>query len=336
MEGPERVAIIGGGMSGLSCARSLASSGIAATVFDKGYGPGGRVASRRAAEASVDYGAQYLTVHEKGFRSQVSEWLETGVLAEWPGRIVRIAADGSIDAARAARRYVGTPTMRSLTEHMAAGCDVRTQTRIDSLERRAGRWYVVDEEGREAGDFDAVIVATPAPQAVPLIAAAPEFRALAEMTRLEPCWTVMAVFDEPVALPYDAAFIESSALAWVAHDSSKPGRAHTGAWVLHASPAWSQEHLEDDPDDVAERLLIHFGALFPGPAPRPRFVAAHRWRYAQAAQPFWGSSFYLAEVGLGACGDWWRGRRIEDAFVSGTDVASRVMAAKREYSSVRP
>ena len=336
MDGPDNVAIIGGGMAGLSCARSLGISGIAATLFDKGYGPGGRVASRHAAEASVDYGAQYLTVHEDGFRLQISEWLEEGVLAEWPGRIVRIAADGSIGAARPARRYVGTPSMRTLTEHMAAGCDVRAQTRIGSLERRAERWFVVDEEGRESGDFDAVIVATPAPQAVSLLAAAPEFRAVAEMARLEPCWAVMAMFDEPLSLPYDAAFIESSALAWVAHDSSKPGRAHTGAWVLHASPAWSQEHLEHDPEAVADRLLTHFAALQPDTAPRPRFVAAHRWRYAQATPPYWGSSFYLAEVGLGACGDWWRGRRIEDAFVSGTEVASRVLASKREYSSVRP
>ena len=53
-------------------------------------------------------------------------------------------------------------------------------------------------------------------------------------------------------------------LAWAAREPSKPGRAAAERWVLHASPAWSREHLEDDADGVARSLLADFFA-FSGP-----------------------------------------------------------------------
>ena len=45
-----RVAVVGAGISGLICARTLLDHGLAVTVFEKSRGVGGRMATRRTAE----------------------------------------------------------------------------------------------------------------------------------------------------------------------------------------------------------------------------------------------------------------------------------------------
>ncbi|MDP3490273.1 MAG: FAD-dependent oxidoreductase, partial [Phenylobacterium sp.] len=42
-----KIAIIGAGMAGLSCAEALSDAGHAVQVLDKGRGPGGRMSTRR-------------------------------------------------------------------------------------------------------------------------------------------------------------------------------------------------------------------------------------------------------------------------------------------------
>jgi predicted NAD/FAD-dependent oxidoreductase len=52
-------AVIGAGISGLICARTLAQHGWLVTVFEKGRGVGGRMAVRRTeAGLAFDHGAQ--------------------------------------------------------------------------------------------------------------------------------------------------------------------------------------------------------------------------------------------------------------------------------------
>ena len=80
-----RIAIIGAGMAGLSCARQLEATGHRVSLFDKGRAPGGRMAVRRVdtalGEASFDHGAQYLTARDSEFVAQVDAWTAAGVVA---------------------------------------------------------------------------------------------------------------------------------------------------------------------------------------------------------------------------------------------------------------
>ena len=73
-------------------------------------------------------------------------------------------------------------------------------------------------------------------------------------------------------------------LAWIARNSSKPGRDGSEAWVLHAGPAWSRERLEDPAGLVIESLTKEFRRLATGADWRePVHADAHRWRTACSA-----------------------------------------------------
>ena len=62
-----RFAVIGAGIAGLACARTLAQAGCEVTVIEKATKPGGRMASRETPFGSFDHGALYFTVRDERF-----------------------------------------------------------------------------------------------------------------------------------------------------------------------------------------------------------------------------------------------------------------------------
>jgi len=346
-----KVAIIGAGVSGLSCANALRGHA-EVVLFDKARGPWGRLASRSDVDSgeSWDFGAQYFTARSDAFREEVDRLVALGTVAEWQGRIVALALKDEASGLRdvgGGPRFVGVPTMRALALHWAHDLQVHTNARVISLER-GPTWTLTTESGERHPDFDAVIIALPSHQALSLLSSVEDSTELPPASRSEPlhaavasvkmtpCWAAMVSFDAPVPLPFDGAFVGTpetplSPLAWVARDSSKPGRPDGERWVLHASPAWSEQHLEDDADAVARMLGQAFTELAQRldvtlPTSRMR---VHRWRYAQAANPLDVGAIWDSTLTLGVCGDWCMGNRIEGAWLSGRHAAQDLLESPK-------
>lgn len=299
-------------------------AGAEVSVFDKGRGPGGRASTRREGEDTFDHGAQYFTAREPAFESEVRRWIATGAAAEWLGRIAAVSRPGKVEPkAQGARRYVGVPGMNELVKDLAsgsgAGATVEFGVRVGSVLRDEESWVVKSAEGRSLGAFDAVVVATPAPQAAELLVDAPALRTVAARAVMSPCWSVMAAFEEPVAVSPDGVFvnIEGGALSWVCRDSSKPGRPEGERWVLHAASAWTSAHLDDERDRVGPILLRAMSEALGVSLPRPTLVRAHRWRYAQTDNVIAGRCGADRGLRVAVAGDWCAGGRIEGAFLSG-------------------
>lgn len=309
-------AVIGAGIAGLACARRLVAAGHAVRLFDKGRTAGGRVATRRTEEAGAfDHGAAFFTVRDPGFAAAIAPLRAAGQVATW------MRHDGE-------ERLVGVPGMSALPRALAAGLDVVPATRIRSLGHTPAGWALVDEAGGQHGPFGAVVVALPGPQAVALLGPlAPELAARAARATYAPCWTVLAAWPVPLPTASDVYDHADPAMGWAAREPARPGRAGGERWVLHGAPAWSTDHLEDDPADVAAALLAAFARAVGTPLPPPAFVKAHRWRHARVTRPL-GEGCLAAPGGLVACGDWCLGPRIEAAWLSGVAAAERVLAGE--------
>ena len=351
--GPRRVAVIGAGLAGLACARVLVDQGVEVTLFDKGRAPGGRLATRRVDGFSFDHGAQFFTAREPGFTRRVHSWVEQGLVAEWRPREVEIALGLAGREQRAVTRseprFVGQPGMSALAGHLAQGLDVRRGVRITGAAREQDGIFVVGSaeargdgarepgptvqrapqpapESVREGPFDALAVALPAPQAVALLETiAPALVPEALRARLSPCLALLAGFAAPLGLPFDAAAVRGSPIAWIARSASKPGRGSEEAWVVHASAAWSEALLELDPAQAAPLLLAALAEAAGEPLPAPRLLQVHRWRYALASAPLGGGCLFDRDALVGACGDWCAGARVEAAWLSGVALAGRLL-----------
>ena len=328
LEARPRVAVIGAGMSGLMCARTLLDHDVDTTVFEKSRGVGGRMATRRTAEGPrFDHGAQYFTVRDERFERCVLSWMQDGIAAPWEGRICTLT-NGRIEWKRKTTpRFVGVPGMNAVCRHLAADVNVHLRTQVRPPDFDQGIWRLCDELESPLGDFDYVVTSAPAPQSSELLAAARDLQQQAELARMHACWAAMLAFDHPLDLPFDGAFVHDSPLSWVARNDSKPERgAHPESWVLHASPEWTGGHLGDEPNDVLPLILDAFWQAM-GSAPRkPNLATGHRWRYAIPLEPLDSRCLFDSELRIGACGDWCSGSRVEGAFLSGMALAGRLLA----------
>ncbi|TRD12277.1 FAD-dependent oxidoreductase [Erythrobacter insulae] len=309
------ICVIGAGMAGLACATRLAEAGLIITVIDKGRGPGGRMAARRAEiggeTVSFDHGAQYFTARDSEFRSAVKNWKNMGVVARW--------------SAAGEEAFVGTPGMNGPVRAMAQNLDVHWNTRAETITRENGAWKV------EAGDVTlivkTVLVAVPAEQTHVLLGGvASEFSAIASKAQSAPCWAVMAAFDRPLDIAADALRDPDAAISWAARNSAKPGRSGSECWVLHASPARSRELLDVAKEEAGEILLQDFYDQTGITGAKPVHIAAHRWLYAMAEAVPGDPARYAADQRIGIAGDYLHSPRVEGAWLSGVALAEKVLA----------
>jgi predicted NAD/FAD-dependent oxidoreductase len=323
---PCHIAIVGGGIAGLSCATALQHAGFEVSVFDKGRVPGGRMSTRRGEGWQCDHGAQFFTAHDPDFRAEVARWERAGAAAPWYPEVRRFDPDGSFSRCGATEHFVGTPRMSAPATLLASTLALHIGVQISALQRDQAGWRLhVQGEGPLERCFDAVVLALPAPQAATLLRdVAQQPAALAAEVAMAGCWAMLLQYASPLALGFDAALVHRGPLRWAARDNAKPGRDGSESWVLHASAEWSEAHIELDADGVAALLLPAFAELG-GPAPQQ--WRAHRWRYASTVQERKEGCIWDAGQELGLCGDWLNGGTVEAAWLSGRLLAHSIRAA---------
>ncbi len=323
----ESVAVIGAGMAGITCALDLALRVETVVVFEAERQAGGRMASERQGSFEHDTGAQYFTVRDPRFRRHVETWQADGLLSPWRGWVVELERGDLATRDPGQDLYVAVPNMAALVRDLARLCELRCGQPVGRLRPLTRDWALYDGAGRELGRFDLVVLALPPD---PVRALAGRFGGgLAEAlegVQMSACWALALGFDEPLAVPFDAALVGASPLAWVARNSSKPGRATREAWTLHATPEWSERHRHDHPDLVRAHLLAAFGEALGVPIPNPALTRARLWAQAQVIRPAGRDCVWDPVLRLGACGDWCLGPRVEAAFLSGLAMAERVAA----------
>lgn len=294
-------------------------------LFDKARKAGGRLSTRRVDELTFDHGASYFTVRDPGFELVVDQLERDGVVAPWNGRVA-VMSGQKISGWDEHPRWVGTPTMSAIPRALSEGLLVRSPVRITEVSRVREGFVLGDAQGNPRRAYDQVLLAVPSAQAVPLLA---EYRGLAgaaEGAQMLPCVAAMLAFDEPLDLEFDAAFIHDAPLTWVCRQGSKPGRPSSESWVLHASPTASEAILAEDFDTIARELASAFERVLGRSLPEPRVLQGHRWRYARATKGLAEGYAYDRDLGVGVCGDWCLGARVEDAWISGDRLARAVLA----------
>ena len=340
------IAVIGAGIAGMACARTLAQAGHQVTVFEKSRGAGGRMSTKNTEFGGFDHGAQYFTVRDARFEKALA--VSPQLVRRWSANTVRILDEaGRVVASSLPPKeahWVATPGMSSLVKEWAkplvsAGkLHFETQvTRIQTDVLSPTSWQLQIEGPATAAvhsGFDAVVMAVPSVQAHALLVssqiAKPLMNAIAKVS-VAPCWTLMLAFPQASQpnLPHlgpqwNAARSTHHRIAWLARESSKPERGGVERWTVQASPEWSTRHLEDDAERVKAKLLKAFTEVT-GIRAEPPFAQVHRWRYAQTTEPLGKSHLWDAKLGIGACGDWCLGHRVEDGFVSGLEMALAVL-----------
>jgi predicted NAD/FAD-dependent oxidoreductase len=362
------IGIIGAGIAGLSCAKTLEQAGYHVEIFDKGRNLSGRMATRRNNLSEFDHGAQYFTVKNPDFRQEVDRWIGADVAKLWSPKMavldnlkekeipakanqfsswvntgigklksLKTSIFSTDNTDTSVERFVGVPKMTTPATFISRGLSVKKETTIDSIFIRPQsypRWSLKSKEiGLIEGNFNIIIAAMPAPQAAELFKEiSPKLTEISQSVKMTGSWAVMLNFEEKVNLDFDSAFINGGPLRWIARNNSKPERGVTEAWVLHATSEWSESRLDISREEATELLINEFVALG---GSLPKQSQAHLWRYAEAAQPLHTTFAWDAENNLGICSDWLNSGRVEGAWLSGKRLAEFIIQSLKDNDPLK-
>lgn len=351
---PPRVAVIGAGVAGLTCARELCLRGYDPVVFEATDRLGGRCSSRTTRIGWFDDAAQSISgatrlasyaVQRPGELAAVHPWTVPATPAEDEPKGGDWDKDeDEADATRSLKLMgaVGVPSMLALADAIARPLDVRLRTPIQQAHRRGARWVLRDAAGEIDEDFQALVLAIPAPLALPLARESPALAAALHAVRYRSRWVLLLGSERPVGLPGYLEF-QGSPIERVAAMHSKPGRPSNRPqrWFVEADEQWSLRHEHDDAETVVDLLLDNLRA-HAGRSITPNFVCAQQWRHAfvetPATMPGHSECLWDDEVRLGVCGDSVVASQVDRVHRSGVALA-RTMAdgllSRRERSPMQ-
>ena len=330
------VLIVGAGLAGLSCARTLGEAGLSVRVLDRSRVVGGRCATK-SDPSPVDFGPIFVHGDDPDFLSWVRSTGEP-LVAGWP-RVVRGTGlpcqPQAFDPLQT--RFAVPGGLRRLSEALARGLAVELASPVEQLEWHDQGVTAVTPSGRFSGRHG--VVATAFEESRALLATLTEGPALPVVRRADallssfsslPCLTVLAEYPEAVpSPPWDVWYPEDSpGLLVVSNEGSKrslgPGRGPS--LVFQARPGWSAERLEADAETWSRDILGAAADLLGPWAAHPAAFRSHRWRYGRlgaadhlvrpmlldrpGSTALWGLAGDLFDVDGGLQGAWRSGRAL--------------------------
>ena len=347
MRQDKRIAIIGAGIAGLSCATQLQNAGYKVTLFEKSRGVSGRLSTRINQSWQCDHGAQYFTARDPIFAAEIQRWLNADVARLWQPRLK--VFDGVNFVAKAEKhesnhlRYVGYPRNHTPSRWLAESLHVETETTVNEIVKVGEQWQLHSKEhGLCSEKFDRLILSIPAPQArfllerihTPLLP-------LCDTVAMRPCIALMLNLRHTLDCEFDGLFIDRNLLSWVARDSAKPGRIRhlskdqvSEIWILHASSDWSLANIDAPIEEIAVQMLNAFKKILQsgsshGAATQLEHAIneyiVHRWRYADCDKFSQSGYGWDVDQNIGLCGDWLNGGKVQGAWISGYQLAQKVI-----------
>ena len=309
-----RVVVVGAGIAGLMAAQSLVKNGHDVVVVDKGRSPGGRLATRRIDNATLDHGAQFFTVRDPLFKSHVEKWIASGVVTEWCRGF-----DSATQNNDGFPRYRGVRGMTDIAKHLANGLDVRCNTLAFSIAPgTTSKWQLNIDDG-SALNADALIVTCPLPQTYALLVTA-DIELPDSMMRTEYDRTIclLAVLNQSSAVVSPGGLQNPDETFSFVADNAIKGISSAVALTLHANPQFSLEHWDAPPQDVHD-LLLKQAKPWIGDA---TVVTSQvkKWRLATPLT-IWPDRYWANEM-IVLAGDAFGGPKIEGAALSGLSAAN--------------
>lgn len=354
------VAIIGGGISGLSCAKALGTLGIHSDVFDTGKNvPGGRCSSRtanfRGKEIIFDHSAQFITAKSAEFKHFCESNEE---LIEWNGPIGIIESGKFNEITMTDKRFVGVMGMRSLAELLSRGVSIRRPCWVSNIEKQGNGKWVLKNFNKQLGVYDAVVIAHNGKCADKLMSTSgvarihelcrvsfgPSIPNPKVMRKMQLCslWVMIFVLrKDSIASEklFDAAYImNSNILSWMANTSRKLSRTTADgdyeSWTVISTREYAaankvaQENVPPAKEaQVRGDMIGEFERCIglPPDSVRPELTKLQLWGAAVPLNRHSAPCILDTSNGVvGICGDWFT----PEADISGPSIESAWLSGR--------
>ena len=306
------VAIIGAGLSGLSCAQALQAAGVSVRVFERSSVVGGRCATQLWQGHLVDLGVQYFTAQSPQFKKE----LLTRLRQFRPIISPILDQDNQVVPNPLGSRFYVLQGNNYFAYILCHGLDLRLNTGVETVTFRSSGVQCLGETYR------AVVSSLPGPQTArlfglpqspadyePCLVALLEYAGV-DLGRARECYGRVLYKGEPLMAGYC--------------ENNKVGRivGNKTVFVVQAGPAFSREYVDAPPDAYLPELIRKHEEIWGIPAGQLTASFGHCWTYAR---PLLGQRRVDPPPGGFICGDSRTESTVESVWLDGQKAAQEVL-----------
>ncbi len=316
----KNIAIIGAGLAGSTLANRLLQAGRKVTIYEKSRGTGGRLASCRLGDTATNLGTPWFEPESKAFHDWLSKQPDIQNLVLYPQDFDgRTLPPVSVLSTR--------PYQSCMTRCLIEGAILNTGIRISAVQATRKGVILEDANGRKAASHDAVVVATPAPQALPLLAPVDHFVHFATSVDTLPTWVTVVGLEQSSGAGSGYLCGQHPVLSRAICTQRGPHpdtRPFWEIWQLEANKHWSMKHVDSPSHEVAVKMLESFSGITKQTL-NITGLRSHRWLYARHQSTLMDDYLWSDEQRVGACGDWFRHDGSEGAWLSANALADKLL-----------
>jgi predicted NAD/FAD-dependent oxidoreductase len=315
------VAIIGAGLSGLSCAQTLQAAGVGVRVFERASHIGGRCATQLWQGHLVDLGVQYFTAQSGEFKKE----LLTRLRQFRPIVSPILDQDNHIVPNDQGPRFYVLQGNNYFAHILSHGIDVRLDTEVQTVTFRSSGIRCQGET------YQAVVSSLPGPETARLFALPqtpadydPCLVALLEyagtdLGRSRECYGRVL----PKGEPLQASYCENNKVGRIVGNKT--------VFVVEAGPGYSREYTEAPSETYLPDLVRKHEEIWGIPAGQITAAYGHCWRYAR---PIQGQKRPINPPPGGfICGDSRTEPTVENVWLDGHTAAQEVLAYLAKLSA---
>jgi renalase len=308
------VAVIGAGISGLSCAQALHQAGIEAHLFERAGRVGGRCATRLWQGHLVDYGVQYFTAADIEFKRE----LMTGL------RQLRPILPPILDDKKNPVPSPGGPRFYVLqgnnyfAQFLARGLDVHLEAGVETVSFHKNDIECLGKR------YPAVVSSLPAPQTARLFGLP---HGTAEYTSCLGALLEYGMKTEESDECYGRLLTETNSPLMASYcENYKLSRiiGHKTVFVVQGSPTFSQSQAGVPSEEYVAELARANEELWEIPTEKRTAGFGYRWPFSHPEE----TTRRAVDLPPGAfiCGDSRSGSTVEEVWLDGRRTAKDVLA----------
>jgi len=308
------VAVIGAGLSGLSCAQALQSMGVKVCVFERSSVVGGRCATQLWQGHLVDTGVQFFTAQSGDFKRELLTRLRQFRPIVSP---ILDQNNNAVVSAHGPRFYVlqGNNYFAHVLSH---GLEIRTNTEVGPLTFTSRGITCLNE------NYDAVVSSAPGPQTIRL------FGLRQTTADYDPALIALLEYGGSdlgkVREAYGRVLADSKGVLRSSYcENNKVGRivGNKTVFVVEATAHYSREFGETPSEVYLPELIKKHEEIWGVPAKRMTAATGYCWKLAHPRK----SEARSATLPEGAfiCGDSRTDSTVESVWIDGQKTAQDVL-----------
>ncbi len=318
-------AVIGSGISGATISDKL-NKKYSVKVFEKAKGVGGRSSFKRFKDKiGFDHGLQYLSPRSREFKSFTNKLIKKRVIKHWKGNHEFLNKRVKRDKKHI--KLIGVKGNNDISKHLLKSINCKFQSELSEIQRQKNFWFLKFKDNTSTYAKNLIITA-PFPQVKKLASKFVKTKLFKNKVIMNSSLTVLLMTNK-TGSNASSFFTNDNILGWVSNENSKKRfKYNKDLWVLQSTYEYGKKHTDNyrNKKKFYTNVLINkFKKLIKVKIKKIYFTHIHGWKYSSNSIPLKTLSYWDKKIGLGICGDWFGGPRLENGWLSANDLYIKIV-----------